>query len=33
MWEIILLVAAGVLLVMYVARRRTRLRGENLDKK
>jgi hypothetical protein len=32
MWEIILFVAAGVLLILYIARRRSRLRGEDAGK-
>ena len=32
MLDIILLVAAGVLLILYVARRRARLRGEDAGK-
>jgi hypothetical protein len=33
MLNIILLVAAGIVLVVYIARRRARLRGEESDKK
>jgi hypothetical protein len=33
MWNVILLVAAGVLLIFYIARRRARLRAEDADKK
>ena len=32
MWEIILFAAAGVLLFLYIARRRARLRGEDSGK-
>jgi hypothetical protein len=32
MWDIILVVAAGVALFLYLARRRARLRGETPDK-
>ena len=31
--DIVLLVAAGVLLILYIARRRARLRAEDSDKK
>jgi len=33
MWDIILVVGAGIVLVVYIARRRARLRGEESDKK
>jgi len=33
MFNIILLVAAGILLILYIARRRARLRGEDSNKK
>jgi hypothetical protein len=32
MWQIILFVAAGVLLILYIVRRRARLRGEDAGK-
>jgi hypothetical protein len=33
MWNIVLLVAAGVMLVLYIMRRRARLRAEDSDRK
>ena len=32
MWEILLFVVAGVLLILYIARRRSRLRREDTGK-
>jgi hypothetical protein len=32
MWDVILIVGAGILLVLYIMRRRARLRGEDSGK-